>query len=204
MALPPFGRRLIAAATCVAALAVFTVQEPASAEPAGTPDGDAPTHLEVTMKRVPIVSRGTAQPDGTTSVVLESGVTISVQTESLAKMDATTKIRPLGSVWGDCGMSYIDLYRKDNGEPAKILTGFKVFDSAVEYHWVALIRGQQNYRHVEEWGGPLWARKTWQGEWSSFWNERHGHWQAWVEQPSFAVTTDGICVSGDPVAVRDL
>jgi hypothetical protein len=195
--------RLRFAAVGFTALAVLGAPTAASADSADGP-GDA-THTEVVMTRVPIASRGEAQPDGTTQVVLGTGVTITVSTAALATMDAAlAKPKPHGAVWGDCGMSYIDLYEKSNREPARILTGFKVFDNAVEYQWHGYMRGQQNFSDHQDWGGGLNFRKTWVGEYSTFFNERHGHWQAWVYQPSFAITTDGICVSGDPVAVKDL
>ncbi len=192
--------------------AAVAVPVAASAHPAASADqasavtkGGAGRTVTSKMTKVPVTKLVTSTPDraGNVKVLLANGKTVPIPADDkdrvMRRAAQQAKVHPEGTVYGDCGSSYITLEEKSNRYPVAIRTGFKVDEPAVGYDWFATVYGP-HYTHEYTSGGDLFFDSSWDGGYQSDQNQAEGLYVAEVDPgASDAVLLTGdVCFSGGP------
>lgn len=157
------------------------------------------------MTKVRVTKLVTSTPDraGNVKVQLANGKTVPIPAATkdrvMRRAAQQAKVHPNGTVYGDCGSSYITLKEKSNRYPVAIRTGFKVVEAAVGYDWFATVEGP-DYVHEYTSSGGLFFDSSWDGGYQSDQNEAEGFYFAEVDPgASDAVLWTGdVCFSGGP------
>jgi hypothetical protein len=185
----------------------------ASAHPAARTDqgsavtkGRAGHTVTSKMTRVRVTKLVTSTPDraGNVKVLLANGKTVPIPAADrdrvMRRAAQQAKIHPDGTVYSDCGSSYITLEEKPDGYPVAIRTGFHIDEPAIAYNWLATVTGTDDYLHEYSSGGSLFFRHSWDGGFQSDEDLDPGLFTASVHPfSSFAVlATDDLCFSGGP------
>lgn len=185
----------------------------ASAGVADTARKGADRTAEVTMREVPVEKLVTRTPDskGHLKVLLENGKTAEIPasakdrvTKALSARDADDDVSTKGTVYGNCGSSYVTLHQKDNDYPVRMRTGFDLNQPAVAYAWVAAVTGP-GFADSYTRSGSLFFERSWDGEYNSDGDESEGWYFAAVAPGSNAVLWNGnVCTSGGPTELEYL
>lgn len=154
------------------------------------------------MTYVPVVKvlGAAAHANGRVNVLLANGRKISILAADKSLVERRMA-HPDTTVRGSCGLSYVNLKNKSNGDPVYMWTGFEVNHEAISYSWqVYIVALGSSYEHTYNAGGGLDFDSTWEGTYTSSANPARGTYLAEVESDnSYALLDTGdICVSGGP------
>jgi hypothetical protein len=201
---------LIATLAATAAGTLLTVSASSAATtstPARASQSDHLVTVTAPMEEVPVAKLVSGTPDkaGQVRVQLANGAIVAIPQADEKKVmsrAAQEAAHPDGTVYGDCGRSYITLSEKPDGNPVAMRTGFTVYTWAVEYAWSASVSGPDDYFYFYEDGGPLDFDTSWNGGYQSSQDEPQGTYSAEVYSfGSIAILwDDDICFSGGPTA----
>lgn len=157
------------------------------------------------MQKVRVTRLISKTPDkaGDVKVQLANGEIIPIPQAAEKKVmsrAAQQSADPDGTVFGNCGSSFITLTEKPNRFPVAMQTGFTVVAPAIAYEWSATVTGPDFIQQFESSGG-LFFDSSWEGGFDSSENQAQGIYIAVVDSAaSDAVLFDGsVCVSGGPV-----
>lgn len=210
--------RALAALTAVAAAAAIAIggASAAAAAPAhpATSTNSATTAttgllthtITSTMTRTRATALVTATPDhaGNIAVRLANGKTVAIPAADKDRVmgrAAQQSVSPDGTVYGNCGSSYVTLTEKPDRYPVAMQTGFTVITPAVGYDWSASVTGPNGYSYAYASSGGLFFDNSWNGGYQSSQDQATGIYEAAVDPAgSDAVLWDGdICYSGGPL-----
>jgi hypothetical protein len=200
---------VIATLTATAASILFTVSAASAATGSSRPElTHQPNHLvkkTAAMKKVRVVRLISGKPDqaGQVKVQLANGSIVPIPQAAEKKVmsrAAQEAAQPDGTVYGNCGSSYITLMEKPDGYPVAMQTGFTVVEPAIGYDWSASVTGP-DYSFNYESSGGLFFDSSWNGGYQSSQDQATGIYLAEVDPAgSDAILLDGtVCVSGGPV-----
>lgn len=213
---PRFRRMLTALIATLTATAASLLLA-ASASSAATSSAPVPArhsaHLvkkTAAMQKVHVTRLISNTPDkaGQVRVQLANGTVIPIPQATEKKVmsrAAQQAAHPNGTVYGNCGSSYITLTEKPNHYPVAMQTGFTVVEPAIGYDWSASVSGP-DYSYAYESSGGLFFDSSWDGGYQSSQNQAEGIYFAQVDPAaSDAVLWDGtVCYSGGPDDVEYL
>lgn len=105
-----------------------------------------------------------------------------------------------GSVFGNCGFSYVELY--DAGvRRYRMDTGFGLNSSAVSYDWSVRVTAP-GYDRTWNYGGGLWFRSTWTNA-DAYDTIPRGAWTSAIVTRGEATLANGqICRTGQPTDLQ--
>ena len=200
---------VIATLTATAVSMLLTVSASSAATGSSTPVlARQSNHLvkkTAPMRKVRVTKLISNTPDkaGRVRVQLANGAIIPIpQTAEKKVMSraAQEAAHPDGTVYGNCGSSFITLTEKSNHYPVAMQTGFTVVEPAIAYDWSASVTGP-DYSFDYESSGGLFFDSSWAGGYQSSQNQAEGIYLAEVDPAaSDAVLFDGtVCFSGGPV-----
>lgn len=201
---------LIATLAATAASMLLTVSASSaattSASPAPASHSEHLVKKTAAMQKVRVTKLISNRPDkaGRVKVQLANGAIVPIPQATEKKVmsraaQQAAAAHPDGTVYGNCGSSYITLSEKPNGYPVAMRTGFTVVAPAIGYDWSASISGPDYFYNYES-GGFLAFDSSWNGGHQSSANEAEGFYFAAVDPAgSDAVLWDGtVCYSGGP------
>jgi hypothetical protein len=122
------------------------------------------------------------------------------QSKASAKSGAA---RATGTVYGNCGSSFVSIEDVGQRDIYRFRTGFKVNGSAFDFKWRLNIRaetGSSTYNF--DWGdnGPMWPDNDWTSGWKNDDTPVNG-WHVARVRTGLAILTNGkVCVAGYPSA----
>ena len=197
--------RRIGVGLALATIAGVTVTSSANAAPV-----QEVTHTG-TMTLVTVTrALGSTDSTGQVQVLLSNGHQIKIPAANLALTLNYAKamkasVHPDGTVTGNCGSSWVNLYERSDGHPVKTTTGFHVIHAAVAFTWDVSTKGPSGsgYLWHGSYGGGLFFDSTWSTSHSSHKDYKRGIYEA-VADGDAILDTGGVCVSGEPYADRNL
>ncbi|MFI5660018.1 hypothetical protein [Streptomyces sp. NPDC051684] len=195
-------------------LSAGTGSLPATATATDAAREGADRTAKATMREIPVEKLVTRTPDskGNLKVLLDNGKTVRIPAsakdriaKALAAHGADGDVSTKGTVYGNCGSSYVTLHQKSNGYPVRMRTGFDLKQPAVAYTWVVALTGPGFADDYESAGG-LALQRSWDGEYNSDNDESEGWYFASVAPvASNAVLWNGnVCTSGGPTELEYL
>jgi hypothetical protein len=201
-------RKFLVSALGVGTL-IFLNLPMATAAYAATPAGGvSATMVEATI--VSVISGPNSA--GVDVVLLSTGGTAKLLATQVVKAQqlhraAGGHATPDGSVSGNCGTSYINLYERSDGTPVRTTTGFNLTGGrrAVSYYWEWETIGPNGsgYDYYEDDGGGLALRSSWGLTHNSGKAYERGDYFAFVYPDSDALLDNGnVCVTGEPTEDR--
>ncbi|WP_320783828.1 DNA/RNA non-specific endonuclease [Streptomyces sp. CRN 30] len=190
----------VTVAGTVAALALTATAPTAAAKEKA--DGDLTTGM--TEGRVTKLVTDTPDSAGNLKVELSNGMVVAIPAaQKDLVMDRAAEqadeVHTEGTVYGNCGSSYIELEQKSNRHPLAVRTGFKLNQPAVGYAWFATVVGT-DYLHEYTDSGVLLLDSSWDGGYESDEDEAEGIYTAVVDPgvSSAVLWNGGVCYSGGP------
>lgn len=141
-----------------------------------------------------------AQQHGYVIVTLPDGKQASIP-EALSKLPLARieqAVGPYNRIYGNCGYSYIYLYRNGGSFNYRVSTGFHVNTAAVAYHWQYRIQGPLSiYNKTFTHAGGLFFRHDWSAVDYRSTQGHHGRFKAQVIRAGSDVILDNgsVCVS---------
>lgn len=139
--------------------------------------------------------REVAEANGYEIVTRPDGTQASVKKGELTTQGQST-------LFGDCGSSFVELYKGGSGGAADFRTGFITYQVAIGFRWWVIVRDNNGTSNQNDAGNPF--SRSWDSGWKRLWLYPGGNaWATVIPDDSWALQSNGaICVSAGPGTVE--